>query len=711
VPFDLINNVNADGSWDEAALTEEILRVKPQSGDPLAAFKAAGVPAAPMSTLWGRAHEGRLQETGLKFIHPDGSVDEYSFGRMRQIVAEMCEEIRRRGLNPGDTLISATPFSPLTAFLHIASWFTGTNHAPVRSIRKSPTPGDMAAVKTDIKNRLDLLGNGGNSANKLLVATSDYRIPEVIRELFNNFIEAGDPQPRHFFEAAADEVGLPPAARVPPLGYVVTIATTGTSGGAKFVRNRQYQYASNAAAMAAHMELGPKSKFLGVLDLAHANGIMRFLACCGLTGAQMVMTPRFDPKAYLKIILENDTTHHALVPFQYTQLIQYVEKEMDGWQRAGLKSVLQARDARFFSSADKLPLATRTKFFEVFGIPLQEAYGSSEGMVYITGQSVEEVRHNSTLRSIGEVLPGQCIKLMKAEDPGVRFSPDYVGEEIAGTGQQGVIHVQVMEGDCYAHTDDHEDYYNDAEGRRWWISHDLAHREEVRVGDVIKLVLVHDGRDNTVWNEKGVKCSSSDITGPLDNVGFQSWAFGVPMKRLAELGLVMENVAHDPRGHEHMPIAVVQVPQGMTDDEAQRKFIEVCHNMPNEPFRPRAVFFVRGALQVPGTQPGAVAKAADIHALREFLSRGWITVTPFDPAIPPERRERMFVVDYKREGNDHVVSLHGGGGHTDAEVILQRPINEYFEWRQAANDGSALGREVVLGQRLGVSSALPAVAA
>jgi long-chain acyl-CoA synthetase len=179
-------------------------------------------------------------------------------------------------------------------------------------------------------------------------------------------------------------------------------------------------------------------------------------------GGTVVMLPRFEARAALRLMLAHQVTFFAGVPTMYWGLLGALEDQPDS-EAVDVKAL--ADNLRVAAAGGAaLPVEVHKDFEKKFGVTILEGYGLSETSPVASFSSYgEPVR----VGSIGVPIPGVEMKLLRAGSwETVPDGPDEIGE-IAIKGHN------IMKG-----------YYNRPEATAevihdgWFRSGDLGRRDE-----------------------------------------------------------------------------------------------------------------------------------------------------------------------------------------------------------------------------------------
>lgn len=209
-----------------------------------------------------------------------------------------------------------------------------------------------------------------------------------------------------------------------PQDVAVLQYTGGTTGVPKAAMLTHANLTANCAQTDIHVR-GVQldhARTMGVLPLFHVFALTSVLNYSVLSGATMVLLPRFEMKQFLKTMRRTGCTQLFAVPTIYAALNKLSDAEL-----APLKTLK-------FSISGGAPLALeiRAEFERRVGCTVVEGYGLSEASPVITCNALDGPIKNN---SCGPAFPGTIIEIRGLEDP-TRLLPQGERGEVCARGPQ-----------------------------------------------------------------------------------------------------------------------------------------------------------------------------------------------------------------------------------------------------------------------------------
>ena len=187
------------------------------------------------------------------------------------------------------------------------------------------------------------------------------------------------------------------------------IYTSGTTGNPKGAVLTHKNLISNADALDAVVFTTSADNALCVLPMYHAFGWLCAVINPLYNGASITILDAFAPKETMQAIAAYQVTMMYGVPAIFNILARSGDPEL-------LKTV-----RTYVSGGATLPETVAQRFFERFGVKLQEGYGLSEASPVVTVNPPEKIK----IGSIGTPLPGIEVKIEATDG---EYSGHGVGE-------------------------------------------------------------------------------------------------------------------------------------------------------------------------------------------------------------------------------------------------------------------------------------------
>jgi long-chain acyl-CoA synthetase len=328
-----------------------------------------------------------------------------------------------RGIGPGDKVALTCPNTPHFTIAYFGILKTGAAVVPLNVLLKAR---EVAYHLNDSEARAYLCFEGtpelpmaaeghagfseADGCEHFLVMTADLAAPSPIpgTETLMAAMASAPPE----FETVPTSEG----------DTAVILYTSGTTGQPKGAELRHRNLRDNVAV--ADETMGASAEHpdtaLVVLPLFHAFGQTAVQNTILAFGGTLVMLPRFEPGAALKLMQKEKATHFAGVPTMYWALLNALEES--GVDVAELRENIRIA----VSGGSALPVEIHKAFEARFGLTILEGYGLSETSPVASFSVLGEPARPG---SIGVPIPGVEMDLV---EPGtwtpVEWTPEAVGE-------------------------------------------------------------------------------------------------------------------------------------------------------------------------------------------------------------------------------------------------------------------------------------------
>jgi long-chain acyl-CoA synthetase len=330
------------------------------------------------------------------------------------------------------------------------------------------------------------------------------------------------------------------------------IYTSGTTGHPKGVRRNaptpeQSAAAERMRAMTFGLKRGARALLPGPLYHSAPNA---FGLRAGRLGGALVLLPRFDPEAFLRLVAEERIDTIFMVPTMFIRLLKLPEQVRSRYDVSSLHHVIHA--------AAPCPADVKRIMIEWWGPVIYEFYGSTESGAVTFATSQDALRKPGT---VGKISPGAELR--------------FVGDDgrVLGTGEIGEIYSRIADNPDFT-------YHNKPEKRTEIDREGFITSGDVGYIDADGYVFICDRKRDMVISG-GVNIYPAEIEAVLHGMaGVHDCAvFGIPDAEFGEaLMAVIEPqpgvtlAAADIRAHLKAQLADYKVP----------KHIEIAANLPRE---------------------------------------------------------------------------------------------------------------------------------
>ncbi len=292
----------------------------------------------------------------------------WSLRRIDEASECAAEELRRKGLRPGDRVAMRLPNGPDFIVNFFGIMKAGMVAVPINTALKGP--------------EIDFILKDSGAAT--------------------------------WFRPGHELDPLTPGSDTAPAGTASIIYTSGTTGFPKGAALTHRNYLWDVSTLVKTIGMTDRDRFLCFLPLFHVNGQVVTLLSPLYAGGSMVLMERFQPKEFFELLSKHRCTAFSGVPSVYSVLLNLPDAE-----RYDLSSL------RFcICGAAPMPVDVFERFEAKFKAHILEGYGLSEGTCV---SSVNPPPPGSRkVGSIGLSIPGQEMRIV--DDADGDLGPDTVGE-------------------------------------------------------------------------------------------------------------------------------------------------------------------------------------------------------------------------------------------------------------------------------------------
>ncbi len=328
-------------------------------------------------TLFDHLLNPAIDQSRLAIETADGG--RLSYGSLRAATGRMANALVAAGVRPGDRVAVQVEKSVEALVLYLACLRAGMVYLPLNT---AYTPAELSYFVGDAEPALVVCDPARLDATVALAGTIPVRTLDARGH--GSLTEAAAGQPEEFATVARG-----------PDDLAAILYTSGTTGRSKGAMLTQENLLSNARVLQAEWRFGPDDVLLHALPIFHTHGL--FVACnlVLLSGASMVLLPRFDPADVLARLPA--ATVMMGVPTFYTRLLG-----QEGLTPAACRSI-----RLFVSGSAPLLAETHRAWEERTGHRILERYGMTEtGMLTTNPYDGDRVAG-----TVGFPLPGVGLRI------------------------------------------------------------------------------------------------------------------------------------------------------------------------------------------------------------------------------------------------------------------------------------------------------------
>ncbi|MGI5461198.1 long-chain-fatty-acid--CoA ligase [Streptomyces sp. CA-249302] len=330
-----------------------------------------------------------------------------SYAQLHESACQVANLLAARGIRPGDKVALSMPNLPYFPIAYYGILKAGGTVVPLNVLLKAR---EVAYHLRDSDARAYIAFEGtadlpiGDTAR---AATEGAEIGLYVVDPSRELPWAG--QPPTFDTVVTDEDDT-----------AVILYTSGTTGVPKGAELRHRNMRDNALIdeMLFDTSADRPDTYLCALPLFHSYGQTVFQNAALAFGGTMVMLPRFEPGAALRLMTQERVTLFGGVPTMYWAMLGALDDSVD--------VAALARDLRVaVAGGSALPGEVHREFQERFGVTILEGYGLSETSPVASFSVFGELPR---VGSIGVPIPGVEMRLVNDDWSEVKGDADAIGE-------------------------------------------------------------------------------------------------------------------------------------------------------------------------------------------------------------------------------------------------------------------------------------------
>ena len=173
----------------------------------------------------------------------------------------------------------------------------------------------------------------------------------------------------------------------------IILLTSGSTSRPKSVPLTQANICLSGRNVVDALALEGKDRLLNALPLFHAHGLISGLMGALAAGSGVICTPGFDPAAFFGWLTEFRPTWYTAVPSFHRAILSEADRLKLGRVRSSLRLVR--------SASATLPAEVLNKLEALFGVPVIETYGMTEGSSQIASNPLDWRKLGSVGRATG----------------------------------------------------------------------------------------------------------------------------------------------------------------------------------------------------------------------------------------------------------------------------------------------------------------------
>lgn len=410
--------------------------------------------------LWVRGVAQFPGNTFLRFRDDNDHDTEWTYREFGVLVDRVVARLHALGVRRGCAVHLCLRNSPAFLLVWFATARLGAFMVPVDPASR---PRDLANQVTRTRPTVGVAAVARADTYRAGVVD---QVPHVI-EVYEDARDAGPDSP-----LLGDPTAMPQLSTPVGTDRLAIMFTSGTTSEPKGVVLTQTNYGYLAQTMASLAALRSAHRWFVTLPLFHGNAQFYCFAPAVSVGASVALTSRFSASRWLAQVRDMAATHASLFAAPIRMILARTPEDAPP---ARLEHLWYAQNlaAGHFEELARL-VGTRPR----------QLYGMTETTAIVTCDRSENPVHDS----IGTVVPGREVRLLRPDDPTREADGDVGALALAGARGVDMFEGYLDNDAVNARSFFHED------GREWFRTGDLVRREPGgtlsfvgRIDDVIKV--------------------------------------------------------------------------------------------------------------------------------------------------------------------------------------------------------------------------------
>lgn len=368
---------------------------------------------------------------------------ETSYGELDVSINKFADGLQQLGVKKGDHLALVLGNSPYFVIALYGAMRAGATVIPVNPIY---TPDEIGYILNngDVKTivTLDLLLPLVEKMNPALPAVEHIISCETPESKVDASSLSISSKLKSFTNLIVSSVSEPAPIELDEEDVAVILYTSGTTGKPKGAMLTHKNLYSNAKDVGSYLKMNNTDTVVATLPMFHVFCLTVSLNAPLISGATLLIVPRFSPAEIFKLVKTYEATVFAGVPTMYNFLLQHEAGNVEDLESLRL----------CISGGASMPVALLKGFEQKFQVVVSEGYGLSEASPVTCFNPLDRPRkagsigtnilnvENKVVNELGEEVPSGQVGELIVKGPNVMKGYYKMPEETAHTIRDGWLY-------------------------------------------------------------------------------------------------------------------------------------------------------------------------------------------------------------------------------------------------------------------------------